>query len=747
MQAVTKDKNNHSEASTDFSKQTISKEDFVWLIGSLCQINRLPFDNELLTQQFIPPYSTTSLQQALKQLGFEIALHYPTKAEEFARLTPGIVVLHRDSERQEITNDSTQLPDKEIADKSDNSDRDDNSPENKSAVNTEKKQTPLELGLLLRSDGERLLWVDCRSQTTHTGSLSEAARSFQPMVIIARTEIKGEAVPEPETEKAKAFGFSWFIPELLKYKRIWSQVLIASLFIQLMALATPLFTQVVIDKVIVHHTVNTLYAIGFGLLMFMLFSAVMTWVRQYLVLHTGNRVDAVLGSRVFAHLFHIPVRYFEHRSTGTLVARVQGIETIREFVSGAAVALMLDLPFLVIFLVIMYYYSVWLTVIVLIILSLIAILSLSITPTLKKRLNEQFQLGARNQAFLTEYLSGVETVKAMQMEPRLRHTYGDYLATYLQAGFKTRKLSNTYQVSANTLEQLQVLLILGIGAWLVMNTPDFTIGMLVAFQMFAGRLSQPVLRLVGLWQEFQQANIAVKRLGDIMNAPTEPYTLSPSRDKGARGEIHIRDLGFRYGEDNPWLYKDFNLHLKPGQCLAVMGASGSGKSTLTKLLQGFYPSNEGQIRIDDRDIRHLSANELRTHFGIVPQETMLFSGTIYDNLILANPHADFEQVIQACKMADIHSAIEQMPKGYQQQIGEHGTGLSGGQKQRLAIARALLKRPKILIFDEATSSLDNQTASYIAETINQLKGRVSILFITHQMPENLVVDSVVRLKI
>ncbi len=231
-----------------------------------------------------------------------------------------------------------------------------------------------------------------------------------------------------------------------------------------------------------------------------------------------------------------------------------------------------------------------------------------------------------------------------------------------------------------------------------------------------------------------------------MNAPTEPYTLSPSRDKAGQGDITIEGLGFRYGEDNPWLYKNFNLRLKAGQCLAVMGASGSGKSTLSKLLQGFYPASEGQLKIDGRDIRHLSANELRANFGIVPQETMLFSGTIYDNLIQANPHATFEQIIQACKMADIHTSIEQMPKGYQQEIGEHGAGLSGGQKQRLAIARALLKRPRILIFDEATSSLDNTTASHIAKTINQLKGKVSILFITHQMSENLVVDDVVRLK-
>ena len=713
-----------------FSEHPVSRETFIWLIENICHVNRLPFDETLLLQQFAPPYSTTTILSALQQLGFELATYYPGTEQGFAKYLPGIVLLDNTAELQS--------PEKVI--------------NLQKGEQAEQDESLVELGLVLRSDGERLLWVDSTSQTTHTGRIDEAVKNFQPLIVSAKLQIPGEVIPESEQnniqsheQKNKAFGFRWFIPELLKYKRIWSEVLLASLMIQLMALATPLFTQVVIDKVIVHHTLNTLYAIGFGLFMFMIFSAVMSWVRQYLLLHTGTRVDAVLGSRVFNQLFNLPLRYFEHRPTGTLVARIQGIETIREFVSGAAVALMLDLPFLFIFLAIMFYYSVVLTSIVLVILTLIVILSLSITPALKNRLNEQFQLGARNQAFLTEYLNGVETVKSMQMEPELRKTYGDYLATYLQASFKTRKLSNTYNVTANTLEQLQVLLILGIGAWLVMSTTEFTIGMLVAFQMFAGRLSQPVLRLVGLWQEFQQANIAVKRLGDIMNVPTEPYTLSPSRDKTGQGEITIEGLSFRYSDDNPWLYRNFNLHLKAGQCLAVMGSSGSGKSTLMKLLQGFYPASEGQLKIDGRDIRHLSANELRANFGIVPQETMLFSGTIYDNLILANPHASFEQLIQACKMADIHTTIEQMPRGYQQEIGEHGAGLSGGQKQRLAIARALLKRPKILIFDEATSSLDNIAATHIAHTINQLKGKVSILFITHQVPENLRVDNVVKL--
>jgi subfamily B ATP-binding cassette protein HlyB/CyaB len=284
-----------------------------------------------------------------------------------------------------------------------------------------------------------------------------------------------------------------------------------------------------------------------------------------------------------------------------------------------------------------------------------------------------------------------------------------------------------------------------VGALLVMKNDGFTIGMLVAFQMFASRLSQPMLRLAGLWQEFQQASIAVKRLGDIMDAPAEPQALTPSRTAQGRGEIRIVDLSFRYSPDHPYLYRNLNLTLKPGKLTVLTGPSGSGKSTLAKLLLGFYQPTDGRIEIDGRDIRHLSANELRQYFGIVPQETYLFSGTIYENLIAASPSAGFDDVVQACKIAEIHDTIEKLPKGYNTEIGEHGVGLSGGQKQRLAIARAVLKRAQVLVFDEATSSLDAGMAEQIAGTVNQLKGQVTMLYVAHLVPKGLQVDEIVRL--
>ncbi|MCS6920906.1 MAG: peptidase domain-containing ABC transporter, partial [Elioraea sp.] len=523
-------------------------------------------------------------------------------------------------------------------------------------------------------------------------------------------------------------------------------VLAASLVLQLVGLAAPLGFQVVIDKVVVHQTLSTLTVVAAGLALALLFNAALSWLRQYLVLHTGNRVDAVLGSRVFRHLVHLPQPYFERRPTGTLVARVHAVETIREFLAGAAVMLLLDLPFLIVFLAVMFAYSVQLTLIALAALSLVAAISFAVAPLLRARINRQFLLGARNQAFLTEHVSGIETVKALQMEPRLAQRYDALLADYLSAGFATRQLANSYGVVAHALEQAMTVAILCAGALLVMRNEVFTVGMLVAFQMFAARLSQPVVRFAGLWQEFQQAAVAVRRLADIMDAAPEPQSLVPARTAAAGpATVQVQGLSFRYSPAHPWIFRNFSVALKPGALTVLTGPSGSGKSTLAKLLLGFYFPEEGRILLDGRDLRHLAANELRAAFGVVPQETRLFSGTIYDNLVAGNPSAGLDDVVRAARFAEIHEAIERLPQGYRTEIGEHGVGLSGGQKQRIAIARALLRRPRILVFDEATSGLDAETAEKFAQTVNRLKGAATILFIAHQVPRGLKMDELLTL--
>jgi subfamily B ATP-binding cassette protein HlyB/CyaB len=708
--------------STDFS---FAVADVVWAMGSFCALNRKPFDPGLLTQQFPPPYNTDSFVHAARALGFRIKRRDCNLAELANLHLPCLAVLHDPTgETAEVLAGSAAIPDQAPGD----------------AVLRQARPA-----IVVQVTAEQVIFFEAGTNTPNTLSHAEFGARYAGTALQLVLASRSVSDPDGAMAQQATFGFSWFIPELLKHKRVWRDVLIASLVIQLLALGTPLFTQVVIDKVVVHRTESTLIVIGIGLAVFMLFTMLLSWVRQYLVLHTGNRVDAVLGSAVFNHLFRLPPRYFEHRPTGVIAARLYGVETIREFVASAAVTLILDLPFLLIFVGIMLYYSVMLTAVALSLIGTIVILSLVLAPIFRARLNRQFLLGARNQAFLTEYVSGLETVKSLQMEPQLVSRYGDYLADYLQAGFAMKQIANTYNVAANGIEQLMSLLILVIGAWTVMHHSDFSIGMLIAFQMFASRVSQPMLRIVGIWQQFQQANLSVQRLGDIMNAPMEPYSILPSRMRESQGKIEIVDLSFRYGEDLPFLYRQFNLTVQPGKVVAVMGPSGSGKSTLAKLLQGFYQPADGQIKIDGNDIRYLSANELRHYFGVVPQETVLFSGTIYDNLLMANPHATFEQVVKACRMAEIHEVIEQLPQGYQTEIGERGVGLSGGQKQRLSIARALLKNPKILIFDEATSSLDANTAAQFAATINHLKGNVTMLFITHALPKSLSVDDIVRI--
>ena len=702
----------------------LSGAELLWLLGSLCQLHQVAFDPLLVERQFPPPCSIPSIHNALHAFGFKTGeKELQTVQQSAAKLPMPVAAFLIQPVTAESESEQAETPEK----------------------TTEPNLTPI---LIVKADAEQIIFFRPGGQEPEQLTWGQATELLTPTVLLISkaTQQSSKAADVDSTEAAPAtFGFRWFIPELLKHKEIWRDVFIASLIIQLIGLATPLFTQVVIDKVVVHQTQSTLIVIAVGMLIFMVFSSAMTWLRQYLVLHTGNRIDAVLGTKVFGHLLKLPLPYFEHRSTGVLVARMQGVENIRQFVSGAAATLVLDFPFLLIFLGVMFWYSWQLSLISLGVLSLIAMISFLVTPAFREKLNHQFMLGARNQAFVTEYVSGMSTVKSLQMEPVLEKRYGDYLASYLAAGFSTRQLSNTYNVIANALEQAMTLAILVVGALLVMKNDGFTIGRLVAFQMFAGRMSQPMLRLVGLWQEFQQANIAVKRLGDIMDMPCEPYALIPTRAQGETGGvIELKDLSFRYSQQHPFLYRNLNFTFKAGHLSLLMGPSGCGKSTLAKLLQGFYFPTDGQIRIDGRDIRHMSANELRSIFGVVPQETVLFSGTIYENLNHANPHATFKDIVTACRQAEIHDVIEALPQGYQTEIGEHGVGLSGGQRQRIAIARALLKRPRVLIFDEATSNLDQQTAEHFAATVNQLKGRVSMIFITHQLPKGLQVDEVFR---
>jgi subfamily B ATP-binding cassette protein HlyB/CyaB len=677
----------------------IEAGDLLWALASLCGAQRVPFDARMVLQQSPPPLSIATLFHAASALGLRVSQRLvPARDLKHAMLP--LLALRRDG-------------------------------------------AGARLAVVLSADAETALVAE-RESAPRDMSLRDFSARYQAEVLLVAPPGE-ERTPEPALTD-RPFGLRWFIPELLRHKAIWREVLAASLVLQLVALVVPLFTQVIIDKVVVHQSSSTLTVILSALAMFVAFSAALSYARQYLLLHTGNRIDAVLGMRSFEHLLRLPPRYFETRPTGTLVARLHGVETIREFVTGAAASVLLDVPFLLVFLAVMLWYSVPLTLIAMALIGLLAAASFAVTPLLRRRINEQFLFGARNQAFVTEHVAAMETVKSLQMEPQVAARFGRNLADYLRASFATRQLANSYGVLAGAVEQTLSVAVLGVGAWLVMTQEGFTIGMLVAFQMFAGRLAQPALRLAGLWQEFQQAAIAVQRLGDLMDAPAELYSLNPARGqehgRENAGRIEIDNVTFRYRDGQAPVYENFSLKIDPGACIALTGPSGSGKSTLAKLLQGFYLPAAGAVRIDGRSTRQLPANELRLNFGVVPQETRLFSGSLFENLVAAQPHAGLAEVIDACRQAEIHDFIESLPEGYRTQVGENGVGLSGGQKQRIAIARALLRRPRILIFDEATASLDRDTAEAFARTVSRLRGSATVLFIAHHVPDSLQADKV-----
>jgi ATP-binding cassette, subfamily B, bacterial HlyB/CyaB len=684
----------------------LSTDECLWLLSSFCALHRAVFDPVLFAQRYPAPLDARLLAAAASELDLDMDQRAGTLDAILAWRLPVAIQLEA-------------------------------RPASAGA---------LVWALVLNADEQRAYVLERGAPAPMAVDLAELAARHAGSALCLSPRPESTADPDDIERTSARFGLRWFLAELLRRRQVWRDVLAGSLVLQLMGLALPLFTQTIIDKVVVHRTQSTLVALGIAMALFVAFTSLLSWVRQYLILHTGQRIDAVLGAKVFDRLFRLPLLYFQHRPTGVISARLQGIETIREFVASAAVTVALDVPFLLIFVAIMLWYSVALTLLVLAILGVMVGASLLVAPLFQERLSEQFRRGAANQALLTEYVAGIETVKSLQFEPQLNQRYRGLLAEYLRAGFATRQLANTYNTAVNGLEQLMSLAILVLGAWIVMTGTNMTIGMLVAFQMLAGRISQPMLRMAGLWQQWQQTRMAVARLGDIMNAPAEPFSLKPRRaPSGGAGTVQVEGLAFRYGDNLPLLYERLSLELNSGQLVALMGPSGSGKSTLARLLQGFHAPTGGRIRLDGIDIAHLAANELRSFFGVVPQETVLFSGSILDNLKLANPYASFEQVVVACRMAEIHATIEELPEGYQTAIGERGAGLSGGQRQRLAIARALLKSPKILIFDEATSGLDPLTAEQVGRTISALKGKVSILFIAHQVPRSLAVDHVVRI--
>ncbi|MBR0706653.1 MULTISPECIES: type I secretion system permease/ATPase [Bradyrhizobium] len=535
------------------------------------------------------------------------------------------------------------------------------------------------------------------------------------------------------TDLSRRFDIGWFVGAVHKYRRLLAEVLAASFFLQVFALVSPLFFQVVIDKVLVHRSLSTLDVLVAGLVALTVFETVLGTLRVYLFAHTTNRIDVELGARLFRHLMALPIAYFQTRRVGDSVARVRELENIRQFLTSSALTLVVDLLFTAVFLAVMFYYSTALTLIVLASFPLYIGISAGAAPLFRRRLDEKFNRGSENQAFLVESVTGVETLKAMAVEPQMQRRWEEQLAGYVGASFRVLSLNNTASQAVQMINKLVTAATLYFGAKFVIGG-DLSVGELVAFNMLAGRVSMPVLRLAQMWQDFHQARLSIDRLGDILNTIPEP-SFSPARAAlpPIRGKVTFEHATFRYRADGPEVLHNVSFDVEPGQVIGIVGSSGSGKSTITKLIQRLYVPESGRVLVDGVDLAMVDLAWLRRQIGVVLQENVLFNRSIRENIALADPAMPMERVIEAASLAGAHDFILELPEGYDTIVGERGSSLSGGQRQRVAIARALITDPRILILDEATSALDYESERAIQQNMRRISAGRTVFVIAHRL--------------
>ncbi len=568
--------------------------------------------------------------------------------------------------------------------------------------------------------------VDPITRIAKTLTFAELLSEIEPEMILVARKIGGAGI-DPTS-----FGFRWFLPSIWRYRKPLAHVLLASLFVQIFALVTPMFFQVVVDKVLVHKGYSTLFILVAGLAIIGLFDVVLQYLRTYALSHTTNRIDVELGRRLFHHLLRLPLGYFETRPAGQTVARMRELETIRNFLTGQGLFSAIDLLFTVIFIAVLYVYSWKLTLIVVLSIPLYILISALLRPSLREMIKEKFNRGAISQQFLVEAVVGVQTLKASAIEPAMQVQWDERLAAYVKTAFEATMLSAGGQNAIQYVSKLTTAALLLFGAKAVMDG-ELTVGELVAFNMIAGQVAQPILRLSQLWQDLQQVQISVERLGDILNTPAERTPAAHVSLPPPKGAIELRNISFAYKPGAPTVLKNISLGIHPGEVIGIVGPSGSGKSTLTKLIQRLYMPNEGQILVDRADIAQVDPAWLRGNIGVVLQENLLFNRTIHDNIALADPTMPRGLVMQVARLAGADEFIDKLPAGYDTMIEERGSNLSGGQRQRLAIARALATNPPILIFDEATSALDYESERIIHRNMRQIvKGR-TVIIIAHRL--------------
>ena len=585
--------------------------------------------------------------------------------------------------------------------------------------------------MLAQCDGQRVLFMD----PTAAADGEAAQPTIEPLDVFTQQWSGDLILITSRASLAGAlarFDFSWFIPSLVKYRRLFGEVLVVSLFLQLFALVSPLFFQVVMDKVLVHRGLTTLDVLVVGLIVVVVFESVLTTLRTYVFSHTTSRIDVELGARLFRHLVNLPLAYFQARRVGDSVARVRELENIRSFLTGNAITLLLDLAFSVIFIAVMLAYSVQLTLIVLVSLPLYVGLSLLLVPMLRARLNEKFARGAENQALLVETITGIQTVKASALEPVLAKRWDAQLAAYVSASFRTSTLASYGHEGINLIGKIVSAAMLWYGARLVMDQ-QLSVGQFVAFNMFAQRVAQPIMRMAQLWTDFQQTGISMARLGDILNTRTEVPPATAAQLPPLQGRIQFDAVGFRYRAEAQPVLQALTLDVQAGEVIGIVGRSGSGKSTLAKLVQRLYTPEQGRVLVDGIDISLIDAAQLRRQIGVVLQENLLFNRSVRENIAITDPAAPIAAVMHAAQLAGAHEFVSELPEGYDTMVGEQGASLSGGQRQRIAIARALFTNPRILIFDEATSALDYESEAILQRNMAAIcKGR-TVIVIAHRL--------------
>ncbi|MEM7553927.1 MAG: peptidase domain-containing ABC transporter [Cyanobacteria bacterium P01_A01_bin.84] len=547
---------------------------------------------------------------------------------------------------------------------------------------------------------------------------------------------QGEALLMQPTKNTpqKRFSLSWFIPSLKRYRKVLIEVLIASVVVQLFGLVNPLTTQVIIDKVIVGNSPDTLEVLGIFLIVIAVVEAILTTIRTHLFVDTTNRIDLSLGSEVINHLLRLPLSYFDRRPIGELTTRVGELENIRSFLTGTALTVAMDAVFSVIYILVMAIYSWILTLVALVTIPLFAILNWLVSPIIRRQLQTKAEHNAETHSYLVEVLSGMQTVKAQNLELRSRWKWQERYARYVSAGFQTVSTQTTASSISSFLSKLSTLLVLWVGAYLVLQG-KLSLGQLIAFRIISGYVTSPLLRLLQLWQNFQQVSLSLQRLSDILDTPQEVE--AEDRDNilmpSIQGRVQFDHLSFSFQENAPLQLCNINLDFPAGSFIGVVGQSGSGKSTLLKLLPRLYEPKTGKILIDGYDIGKVELYSLRRQIGVVLQDTLLFDGTIKDNIALAYPDASDDQIITAAKIAYAHDFIMNLPNGYNTQVGERGSSLSGGQRQRIAIARTVLQNPQLLILDEATSALDYNAEAQVCRNIAQKFENKTVFFITHRL--------------